>query len=132
MTTIDPTAWTAILLGLFSLAAAAGALRQPGLWQKMIEEIEKSPALQLLAGLVELVAGAILYLANPWDPGDLLTCVMKAIGGFMMIEALAVTAMSDLYFHFWLRSMSHFQRGWAILTGLMGLALSVAATIRLA
>ena len=89
--TLEPTAWSALLLGLFTLAAALGALRNPGAWTTMIEEIEKSPSLQLLAGFAEMIAGAILYLANPWIPADLLTCVMKAIGGFMMVEALAVS-----------------------------------------
>lgn len=128
--TMDATGWSALLLGLFTLAAAIGAFRQPGLFKAMIEEIEKSPALQLLSGLAEMVAGAIIYLANPWAPADLLTCIMKALGGFMMLEALAVIAMSDLYFHFWLRSMSHFQRGWALLTGVMGLLLTAAGMLR--
>ena len=128
--TLEPTAWSALLLGLFTLAAALGALRNPGAWTTMIEEIEKSPSLQLLAGFAEMIAGAILYLANPWIPADLLTCVMKAIGGFMMVEALAVTAMSDLYFQFWLKSFGRFVRGWAIATLVFGLLLTAAGMLR--
>ena len=37
-----------------------GALRNPAAWQTMIAEILRSPALQLLAGLLELVVGALL------------------------------------------------------------------------
>lgn len=130
--TMDPTGWSALLLGLFALAAAIGALRNEGSWKVMIEEIERSPSLQLLAGFAEMVAGAILYIANPWVPADLLTCVMKAIGGFMMVEALAVTAMSDLYFQFWLKSFAHFLKGWAVFTLLFGLALTAAGMFRFA
>ncbi|MCW2414500.1 hypothetical protein [Sphingobium sp. B8D3D] len=128
---IDATAWAAMLLGAFTLAAAIGALRKPGLWQTMVKEIEQSPALQLLCGLVELILGAAVYLANPWIPADILTCIMKAIGGIMMIEALVVLAFSDLYFHFWLRNLANMQRIWVALTLACGLALTVAGLMRL-
>lgn len=128
--TFEPTAWSALLLGLFAIAAAVGALRSPGAWKTMLDEIEKSPSLQLLGGLVELVAGALIYLANPWVPTDLLSCIMKAIGGVMMAEALAVTAMSDLYFHFWLKSFARFQKGWALVTLLLGLLLTGSGMLR--
>jgi len=49
----DPTAWSALILGLAALAAGAGALRQPGVWQTMIGEVEGSPALQFLCGMLE-------------------------------------------------------------------------------
>lgn len=127
--TLEPTAWSALLLGLFTMAAAIGALRNPGSWKTMIEEIERSPSLQLLCGVVEMMAGAILYLANPWLPDDLLSCVMKALGGFMMVEALAVTAMSDVYFQFWLKSFTHFLRGWALFTLAIGIALTGAGML---
>ncbi|HSG33458.1 MAG TPA: hypothetical protein VLA37_02915, partial [Sphingomonadaceae bacterium] len=77
--TFDPTAWSAALLGLFALAASIGALRQPGTWRAMIEEIDKSPALQLVGGFMELFVGAAIYLVNPWDAGDILASTMKAI-----------------------------------------------------
>nr|WP_294851200.1 hypothetical protein [uncultured Sphingomonas sp.] len=129
--TMDPTAWSALLLGLFTLAAAIGALRNPGSWKAMMDEIERSPALQMLCGFAEMIAGAILYLANPWVPDDILTCIMKAIGGFMMVEALAVTAMSDVYFQFWLKSFTRFQRGWALFTLLLGIGLVTSGMLRI-
>ena len=63
--TIDPTAWAGMLLGLTATFAGIGALRKPGAWRVMLEEVEKSPALQVLCGLMELVIGAAVYLANP-------------------------------------------------------------------
>ncbi len=128
---IDVTAWSAMVLGSFTLFAAIGALRNPGVWQKMVAEIEGSPALQLLCGLVELMLGVGIYLANPWIPTDILTCVVKTLGGLMIIEALAVTAFSDIYFHFWLRNLAHMHRAWAIVTLVGGLALTVAGLTRL-
>ncbi|MBD3730530.1 MAG: hypothetical protein IE933_12575 [Sphingomonadales bacterium] len=127
--TLDATAWSATLLGLFAVAAAIGALRQPGAWRRMIDEIEKSPALQLVSGFMELFVGAAIYLGNPWVPSELLTCVMKTIGGLMIIEALAVMAISDLYFQIWLKTLAAVHRGWAIVTLVLGLALTVAGTM---
>lgn len=127
---VDMTAWSATLLGLFAVFAGVGALRKPGIWQTMIEEIEKSPALQLLSGMLELFLGAVIYLANPWLPADLLSCVMKALGGFMMLEALVVLGFSDLYIHFWLRNLSFMHRGWALFSFALGLALLVPGVLR--
>lgn len=128
---IDLTKWSALLLGLFMLFAAIGALRKPGIWQTMINEIEKSPALQLISGLAELTIGTLIYLANPWMPQDILSCIMKGIAGLMMLEALMVLGFSDLYFHFWLRNLSFMHRGWSIVTFVAGIALTVAAFLRL-
>lgn len=127
---IDTTAWSAALLGLVALFAALGALRKPGAWQTMIGEIEKSPALQLVCGFIEMTAGAAIYLANPWVPADVLACVMKAIGGLMMLEALMVLGFSDLYFQLWLKNLSALQRGWAAVTLVAGLVLAVEGMIR--
>ena len=114
----------------FAVAVAIGALRQPGTWGKMVEEIEHSPALQLLCGFAELFVGAAIYLANPWAAGDLLSMVMKALGGLMMVEALVVMAISDLYFQTWLKNLAVMKRGWPIVTLLVGLVLLAAGTMR--
>lgn len=126
----DATAWSGLLLGLAALAAGVGALRKPGIWRTMLEEIEASPTLQFLCGLLELLIGAIVYLANPWAPADALACVMKGLGGLMMIEALAILGFVDIYTQFWLRSLTHMHRGWAMTTVAFGLALTVAGAFR--
>ena len=127
---VDTTAWSATLMGFFALFAAIGALRKPGVWQTMVVEIEKSPALQMLCGFAELVAGALVYLANPWIPSDILTCVMRALGGLMIVEALVVLGFSDIYFHFWLKSLSFMHRAWALASLVAGLALAGAGLAR--
>ena len=131
MIAIDTTAWTATLLGLFAIAVSIGALRQPGLWLKMIKEIEHSPALQLLSGFVELFVGAVIYLVNPCVSGDLLTMVMKAIGGLMMFEALVVMAICDLYMQMWLKNLAAVHRFWTVTTLVLGVILTAAGMMRL-
>ena len=127
---IDVTAWSSLMLGLTALFAGIGALRKPGAWRTMIEEVERSPALQFVCGMLELLVGMVIYLANPWIPADLLSCIIKALGGFMMIEALAILGFVDIYTQFWLRSLTHMHRGWAMSTVVLGLALSVAGAAR--
>ena len=128
--TIDPVAWSATLLGLFGISVAIGALRQPGIWAQMVDEIEKSPALQFLSGFAELFVGAAIYLLNPWNPDDLLSIVMKVLGGMMMAEALVVMAISDLYFQTWLKNLAAMQRGWPVVTLLVGVVLAGAGMMR--
>ena len=74
--------------------------------------------------------GAAIYLANPWIPADVLSCVLKSIGGVLMMEALAIIGFSDIYSGFWLRNLSHMHRGWAMFSVLIGLALTVAGFAR--
>jgi len=130
--TLDLTAWSATLLGVYVLFAGIGALRNPAAWRGMIEEVASSPALQLLCGLLELLVGALVYLANPWLPSDLLSTLLKAAGGLMMLEALMIAGFCDIYTQFWLRTLNHMHRGWSILIIVVGIALVVAGQLRFA
>ncbi len=127
---IDLTGWSALLLGLFGLFAAMGALRKPNHWLNLVNEVERSPALQMLCGGLELVTGILVYLANPWVPADILACLMKGLGGLMMIEALAVLGFSDIYFHFWLKNLAFQQRAWAWFSAVFGFGMVVAGSMR--
>ena len=125
---IDATGWTGFLLGISAMAAGIGALRKPGLWRTMIDEVLQSPALQFVCGMLELVAGAIVYLANPLGAHDLLASALKIMGGCMMAEALMILGFVDIYTQFWLRNLSNMHRGWALFTVLLGLGLTLAAS----
>lgn len=130
---IDTSAWTATLLGLFGVAAAVGALRKPGIWHKLISEMEASPALQLVGAFMEMFVGAIIYLlAQSSGTSDVLTTVMLTIGGLMMLEALVVMALSDVYFHMWLKNLAAVHRGWSVVTLVASGALAAAGMLRLA
>ena len=98
----------------------------------LVDEIDGSPALQLISGFCELSVGAAIFLLNPWIQGDLLAMIVKTIGGLMMAEALVVMAMSDIYFHFWLKNLAALHRLWPLFTLMAGLALAVAGMMRLA
>lgn len=128
--TLDLTAWTATLLGLYIACAGVGALRNPAAWQQMISEVSRSPALQLLAGLLELLVGAIVYLSNPWITSDLLSCFLKAVGGLMVIEALVVAAICDIYAQFMLRTLNHMHRLWSLAIMSTGIVLAAAGMLR--
>lgn len=130
MQAADPAAWSSLLLGLAALFAGVGALRQPGVWKVMVDEIIASPALQFLSGMLELVIAALIYLGNPWVPADVLSCVMKALGGLMMIEALVILGFCDLYSQMWIKCLANMHRGWAMFTVVVGLALTAAGTLR--
>ena len=127
---LDAPAWSSLMLGMAAIFAGLGALRKPGIWRAMVGEIEQSPTLQFLSGMLELLTGVIVYLANPFAPADVLSCVMKGIGGLMMIEALAIIGFCDIYTQLWLRSLSHMHRGWALFTLLLGLGLTMAGAMR--
>lgn len=124
---IDATGWTGFLLGLSALAAGVGALRRPGIWRTMIDEVVSSPALQFLCGMVELVIGGVVYLLNPIGAHDILASVLKIMGGFMMAEALVILGFVDIYTQFWLRNLSNMHRGWAIFTVALGAVLTLAS-----
>ncbi len=128
-------AWSALTLGLFLLAAAIDELRRPGQWHRMIEEIESSPALQMLTGLFEIIFGTLLYLANRgpdgWPAGDPLALVLTILGGLAVVEALAVTAFADLYVRFWMRKLGTRTRPLAVLALLLGLGFTAAGLLRL-
>lgn len=127
---LDPIAWASFLLGLFTIVAGIGALRQPGLWKTAVDEIIHSPALQILSGLLEILVGSLVYLSSPWNPDDLLSCIMKALGGMMMAEALMVVGFCDIYSQFWLRNLANFQRGWAMVSIVAGVGLALAGAMR--
>ncbi|GGC31885.1 hypothetical protein GCM10011371_19190 [Novosphingobium marinum] len=116
-------AWTAMFLGLFAVASAVGELRVAGHWQKMLDEIGRSPALQMITGLLELFIGAAIYLANPWASPDWLSSAMSVVGGLMIIEALVILAFSDVYTAFWLRRFGPLSKVWVILAIAIGVAL---------
>ena len=93
------TAWTAVFLGLASLATGIGEFRQAGSWERMMDEIEGSRALQYIAAAMCFVIGSLIYLANPLS-GDWLNFLLGIIGGLQMVEGLVLLAMPDRFLPF--------------------------------
>lgn len=133
---VEAPAWSALFLGLFLFVCSFGELRRPGLWRGMIEEIGASPALQMLTGLIELTMGIAVYLCNRAAPApasgppDWLAVLMMVLGGFMIIEALVITAFTDRLLPLWRCALGSGARGWALVGLIAGAALIAASLIR--
>src|SRR6187399_91747 len=59
----DISAWIALFLGLYALAASAGELRSPNTWWTMLKDFERIPAFRFVTGFVTLALGTAIYLA---------------------------------------------------------------------
>ena len=126
----DFPAWIALFLGLYSLAAAIGELRMPGTWQKMLKELAGSPALLITISFFETGLGAVIYLASPWDPTDLLASAMNLLGGLMVIEGILLAAFGNRFIGFWAILLAPLMRLWLLLAAVIGVVLIVAAIPR--
>lgn len=128
--TADISAWIALFVGLYSLAAAVAELRSPGSWAAMLDGFEKSEGLRFLTGIVTLSLGAAIYLVNPWNPADWLSILVTAIGGGMALEGVVILAFGRPFLHFANAIMSVVNRGWALFAGALGVALICVALLR--
>jgi hypothetical protein len=127
----DTPAWIALFVGLYSLAAGFGELRNPGLWAKMTDDIERSPALLFLTGMYCLAIGAAIYLVTPWREGDWLSIVISVMGGFMVAEGLVFLAAGKQFIGFWKGLLSSRMNLWAGMSVLLGAAILFVALSRL-
>lgn len=135
----DITAWTALFLGLYALAAGFGELRAPGGWSRMLGEFEANHALRFLTGVFCIFAGGVIFLANPWvaaehlggQSGDLLAILINIIGGLMAVEGMFILAAGDRIIAFARKLMGSVSKGWAGFSCLIGAALLLAAISRI-
>ena len=127
----DITGWITLFFGLYGLAAGVGEYRKPGFWLNMVREVRASSALQFLTGLVTLAFGAVIYLANPFDPTDWLSILITVIGGWIVVEGLLILAAGDWFMGFASRMMAVVSPAWAIFSIIIGLAAIIAGFLRL-
>ena len=127
----DISAWIALFLGLYSLAAGIGELRSPNAWSTMLKEFERSPALRFVTGLVALALGATIYLANPWRADDWLSIGVSALGGVAAAEGLLMLAAGDRFVHLGRALIGRTGRLWAGFSVLLGVASILAGLSRL-
>ena len=127
----DISAWIAMFVGLYALAAAVGELRSPNTWWAMLKDFERSAALRFLTGLTALAAGAAIYLVNPWNPADWLSVAVSAIGGLAVAEGLLILAAGDRFLHFGRALIGRAGRAWAGFSALFGVAAVLVALSRL-
>ena len=127
----DISAWIALFLGLYALAAGLGELRSPNGWWTMLKEFERSPALRFLTGLLVLALGSAIYLTNPWQPGDWLAITVSVISGFAVAEGLLIIAAGERFLHLARALLGRAGRAWAAFAALFGLAAILVALSRL-
>jgi hypothetical protein len=127
----DISAWIALFVGLYSLAAAVGEWRSPNTWWTMLKEFERSPALRFVTGYVTLGFGAAIYLVNPWRPEDWLAVAVSALGGVAVAEGLLILAAGDRFLHFARALLGRAGRAWAAFAALFGIAAILVALARL-
>lgn len=128
---VDIPAWIALFIGLYALASAAGEFRQPGMWMAMLQELERSPALRFLTGLICIALGAAIYLVSPWRPGDWLSVTISVIGGICAVEGMVVLAAGDRFLRFGRSLLSRARGLWAGIAALVGIGLILTAVARL-
>jgi len=93
------SAWIALFLGLYWLAAGVGELRGANGWWMMLKEFERSPALRFVTGFVTLAFGATVYLVTPWRPDDWLSIAVSVTGGLHVALGLLILASSERFVH---------------------------------
>ncbi len=125
------TAWIAVFIGLYALASGIGEWRQAGGWDRMLDEIEGSRALQYLIGLACVAIGAAIYLANPLYGNDWLSFVLGMIGGLVVLEGLLLLALPDRFLPFAWQLLEKIGRIGPGVAVAVGLALFLAGAVRL-
>ena len=127
----DISAWIALFMGLYSLAAAVGEFRSPGTWVTMLKDFERSAGLRFLTGLFCVVLGATIYLVNPWVAGDWLAIAVSVIGGLCAAEGLLILASGDRFLHLARGLMGRHNAFWAGFAALFGIGAIIAGLARL-
>jgi len=127
----DISAWIALFIGLYALAAGTGELRNPNSWWTMLKELERGPALRLVSGLAALAMGAAIYLVNPWIGGDWLSIAVSVVGGIAVAEGLLIIAAGERFLHLGRMLLGRGGHIWAGVSVLFGIAAILAALSRL-
>jgi len=124
-------AWIALFMGLYALSASIGELLNPGTWQKMLEDFGANTGLSFLTGIVCIGLGGLIYLASPWNPDDWLAVLVTVMGAGMAAEGCVMLAFGERFYRFARALLGTFNKGWAWLSALLGVALIAVAILRL-
>jgi hypothetical protein len=127
----DISAWIALFVGLYALAAAVGELRSPNSWWMMLKEFERNPALRFIAGFLSLAFGAAVYLLNPWLPGDWLSIAVTVLGGLHVAQGLMILASGERFVRGARAVLGRGGRLWGGFVALAGIVLVLVALSRL-
>ncbi len=123
--TADPVTYQlAAMIGATAIAIGIAGARDATLWPRMIDEIERSPGLALVAGFLGVIFGAlILLLPGGWS--DPLAIVVSVTGLASLAKGLILIAVPVPYLRL-ARPLARYARAWTILIGLLGALLFLA------
>src|SRR5690606_12702512 len=124
-------AWISLFLGFYALAAAVGELRTPNVLWNTLKELERSPALRFVVGVISLALGATLYLVTPWRPTDWLSVTISVLGGLHVAQGLLILSSGERFMHAARAVLGRAGRTWAGFAALAGVILVIAALSRL-
>lgn len=108
-------------IGLYMLAAGAGALLAPDRWQKVGDEMEASPGLTILIGIVTFAIGVAMLGVHHGlhDPPAIVVTVIAAIA---VVEGMLILAVPRVMIRIGAPFFAR-PRAWAAVTVLLGLVL---------
>lgn len=119
----------ALFLGLYYCAAAIGGLSHPGNWARMVEEIDGSPYLQLVGGIIAMLVGFTLIAAV--DPRrGLLELVLFVWGCLAAVKGLVFLMLPGRMIGWSRPLVARPARGYAVVALAIGLGFLVAAAAR--
>ena len=127
----DIPAWIALFFGVYALAAAVGELFRPGYWGAMLQDFAENAGLRFITGIVLIALGAAIYLTSPWRPDDWLAVLVTVMGGGMVAEGAIFLAFGEPFIRAAKAMMGWANRGWAIFSAVMGIALIAVALARI-
>lgn len=118
------TGWLIMAIGLYSMAAGFGMAMATGRFQQMFEEMERSPALNFVIGLLVFSIGVTILLIHPsstrWP--DILVAIM---GWGAAIEGLLFLAAPQVMWAVARPFMKFGTRLWGYIALTLGLALVI-------
>ena len=130
MNSIDIPAWIVLLMGVYSMAAAIGEMRSPGMWVSMVDNLVDNPGLRFISGIMLIAIGGAIYLVGPWNSGDWMLIVAKLLGAWMVIEGALFIAVGDAFMTFAKRLMGSAAKLWTVIALLAGIAMVIVAALR--
>jgi uncharacterized protein YjeT (DUF2065 family) len=124
MTSSPLTLQLAQALGLYLIVMGLGAFASPQRWKSIIDEMERSPALVMIAGVLAFAIGAALALSHTilTDPAAIAVTV---IGWAALIKGALLIAVPRPLLRIG-RASLRLIRFWSIAMILIGLALGIA------
>ncbi|MEM1133802.1 MAG: hypothetical protein AAGH53_12790 [Pseudomonadota bacterium] len=106
--------WVSLFYGLYCFAAGIGELRLPGLWLRILNNINASPALPFLTGVICILMGLFTLFVIGGETDPIPNKFFIIMASWIVVEGLLFICLPDNFGRFagWLMRMS--SRFWAL------------------